>query len=245
MTTQEEPLQPDIQSNKVEEDFQEKPLKVSIQSNKVVVYRFNQERTLQFVLCIATTMCVISSIFMIGGTDIRDAIIRNEDNQVEISRKFQYRQTLKDKSLLLFPDTFVINGQIIDTFYWIVIPIAIFVLLFIFCIEHKVNTKFILKYHLHMSSGFLIICILSHLFGNIHYQFYCAIGSIPEYNCFWMFDTRSFSSGPAGLILVFFMVNVVLLVVNIISPLVAFLYQIITCRLFYDRIEVPKEEINI
>jgi len=45
-----------------------------------------------------------------------------------------------------------------------------------------------------------ILCL--HLFGNIHYQFYGAVGVIPENDRFWMFNGYSFLVGLAGFVLV-------------------------------------------
>jgi hypothetical protein len=43
---------------------------------------------------------------------------------------------------------------------------------------------------------------LMHLFGNLHYQFYCAVGEIDtRNNCDWMFNCYTFFAGFAGLLL--------------------------------------------
>lgn len=47
---------------------------------------------------------------------------------------------------------------------------------------------------------FPIAFALSHFFANLHWQFYCLVGVIPEHNCFWVFDHRSLLVGPAGMI---------------------------------------------
>lgn len=43
--------------------------------------------------------------------------------------------------------------------------------------------------------GSPLILLLLHLLGNIHYQFYCAVGVIASENCFWIFDYRSLVAG--------------------------------------------------
>lgn len=44
------------------------------------------------------------------------------------------------------------------------------------------------------------IILLLHLFGNIHYRFYCAIGVIPPVNCFWLFNWASFLASLSGIL---------------------------------------------
>lgn len=45
-----------------------------------------------------------------------------------------------------------------------------------------------------------LVPLLLHLCGNLHWQFYCAVGAIDANNCFWVFDGRSLLIGGAGLI---------------------------------------------
>jgi hypothetical protein len=46
-----------------------------------------------------------------------------------------------------------------------------------------------------------VAMLLMHLLGNVHYQFYCAVGVIPQQNCFWLFNWASFVASIAGLLL--------------------------------------------
>jgi hypothetical protein len=48
----------------------------------------------------------------------------------------------------------------------------------------------------------LLVALAFQLLGNIHYQFYWRVGIIPDQNHFWVFNRKSFLTGPAGLILV-------------------------------------------
>ena len=45
-----------------------------------------------------------------------------------------------------------------------------------------------------------LVPLFLHLCANLHWQFYCAVGVIKPYNCFWVFDGRSLLVGFAGLI---------------------------------------------
>jgi hypothetical protein len=44
--------------------------------------------------------------------------------------------------------------------------------------------------------------VLLHLLGNIHYQFYCAVGVMLPQNCFWLLNWASFLASLAGLLLI-------------------------------------------
>lgn len=53
----------------------------------------------------------------------------------------------------------------------------------------------------------VVVMLILHLFGNVHYQFYCVIGVIPSENCFWLFNWASFVAAPSGIAHVCLAVN--------------------------------------
>lgn len=157
-------------------------------------WRFNKERTIKFMGNLTMAISLIVTVLLIGGNDLVYAVMGKQRREFVV---------VQNGSKLLFPGNSV--SLVLDLLYP---PLPILVILMglifffselFYWMTYDPTNKFFknLKWY---SSIVPVALILFHLFGNFHYQFYCAVKVIPEENCFWMFDYRSLLTGPAGII---------------------------------------------
>lgn len=107
-------------------------------------------------------------------------------------------------SFLLFPGAAV--EDVVDILYIVTTGLVLMILLILGCmmvifgwnkVYHAARWK---KRIVAVCTIFTVLAF--HLFGNVHYRFYCGIGVIPPENCFYLFDWRSFYMWFSGLFIV-------------------------------------------
>ena len=205
-------------------------------------YRFNKERTINFFQNITLFASIVLTVFIIGSNDLAYAIINSYNSggeEVILSRRefilnpdvrFQNRE---QGSFLLFPGSQA--SLVVDGLYLALYGLCVLWLgtmcLFIMTSE---KTDDVGRYWRFLSLLVPFCCMICHIFGNFHYQFYCAVGAIPQENCFWMFDYRSFLAGPAAIMAI----SISGLILSIIFW---YTYQIVSCRMFFDEVIIAPE----
>jgi hypothetical protein len=138
-------------------------------------------------------------VFLIAPLDILKGLVRVPAQQ------FQMVQG-GDTSILLFPAVRYDAFQLVDAFYLTVLGMAT---VFGIALAIVKLANIIRVCSAMPSRGKQIVVAASivgipilHVFGNIHYRFYCAIGVIPAYNCFWLFNWASFFASISGILLI-------------------------------------------
>lgn len=207
-----------------------------------VEYRINREKTKSFLENMTLLVSFIATILVIGSNDLFYALTNSYYSETVVTRREFILSDVRDvngrlsSSFLLFPG--LTAHMMIDVFYlafstlliMVVFPLTI-VLNYDSYKYHVLVEKFE-KYWKFLTLLIPVTTLILHLFGNFYYQFYCDIKVIPQENCFWMFDYRSFLTGVAGIIttipatvLSFFILR--------------YLYRAITCNQCCERVVTP------
>lgn len=205
-------------------------------------YRFNKERTVNFFQNIVLFVSIVLTVFIIGGNDLAYAITNSSNSGQEVilrRREFILNPDVRgfmdreQGSFLLFPGSKA--HLVVDGLYLALWGLCVLVIVFTWlCAIFQENTDDFGRYWRFLSLLVPFCCMICHIFGNFHYQFYCAVGAIPQENCFWMFDYRSFLAGPAGIMAI----SIAGLILSIIFW---YTYQIVTCRMFFDEVIIAPE----
>lgn len=185
-------------------------------------YKFNSARvcgSLKFV-ALALYCCVCLCLFglLLAGTDVVYAIARARGVDMR-QRVFVDNYTADGyPSFLLFPGVPIAVGQLIDIFYlvpaamWTLFPCALVAsscysahsCCFFPDIHRWIYARFNVTRRILLYAALPNAWLLAlHALGNVHYQFYCAVGVIPQHNCFALFDIRSLAAGYAVPFLLF------------------------------------------
>lgn len=206
-------------------------------------YRFNKERTVNFFQNITLFVSIVLTVFIIGGNDLAYAITNSYNSGQEVilrRREFILNPDVRgfmdreQGSFLLFPGSkahLVVDGLYLA--FWIACTVVI-VFAWLCAIFQDPKTDDFGRYWRFLSLLVPFCSMICHIFGNFHYQFYCAVGAIPQENCFWMFDYRSFLTGPAAIMAI----SIAGLILSIIFW---YTYQIISCRMFFDEVIIAPE----
>jgi len=205
-------------------------------------YRFNRYRTVNCCKCFVLLIAILIFIVLIGSNDMIYAItnsLNHDQTNLLMRQEFHVVIDRGDKmSWMVFPGTEL--DSIIDILYIIAAGLIQLIIVFeFFCYTFD---EFFSWKDVDFDEFFLgaiifpLLAAIYHLFGNLHYQFYCTVGMLPEENCFWMFDYRSLIMGPAGLI---GSAIIVILTVGIFY----ILFKTITCDFFFDKVTLESNNV--
>jgi len=151
-------------------------------------------------------------LLVLFGTHLTDAIMQKD--------RFQFAQQCKLCSVLLFPNSAV--SSVLDILYgiavlgvvgFIIIGTLCFIGSMIDCCREDQDGR-AWRQSVKKNSGLILlgvptVIVLLHVFGNIHYQFYCAVGVIDSLfqkdspaACSIMYNGYTFVMALAGIVLV-------------------------------------------
>jgi hypothetical protein len=203
---------------------------MTIQIEKIE-YRFNPTRLILVLKVLACLTWVVLVAMLIGGLDS----LGKQRREFMIPEEPHLLQGFK-ASFFLFPGH--LGLFMVDLFYLVVVGIlSLFftvgtVCCFLFyAIDDTKGKERTYTRHVKVLVFLPVFQLYSHLCGNLHYQFYGAVGVIPPENVFWLFDYRSFFCGIGAIFPVTLLIALVCLVIY------AFYYTL-TGRLCFDRIPV-------
>lgn len=204
-----------------------------------VEYRINKEKTISFLENMTLLVSFIATILVIGSNDLFYALRNSYYSETMVTRREFILADVRDdlgrlsSSFLLYPGVTV--HMMIDIFY-LVFSVSLFIVILplqIVTMTPPMRVQnFARNYWKFMTLLIPAIGLIFHLFGNFYYQFYCDVKVIPQGNCFWMFDYRSFLTGVAGII-----TTIPATVLSFF--LLRYLYRAVTCNQCCERVVTP------